>query len=158
MNTLGFGVNTQSAFFPPSPTSLDKKIISNRLYSFLNTCSLKKHLVFLQHTGRCHLFFTFQHLAGWLNLLSESHLMDLHDSQLHTKQPGSSFSSNLSLPLSLSPLISLTVRFALLFLECESWWLIISVFCHLPNLPACLKMKHGACKCLQVKRRCTQCS
>lgn len=70
--------------------SLWKKITSDRRYSSLDTCSLKKHLVFIQRTGRCHLFYvrsrTFQRLASWLDSPSESHLVHLYDSQLHGEE------------------------------------------------------------------------
>lgn len=121
----------------------DKKIISCRLYSFLDTCSLKKHLVFIQHTGRCRLFCmgfsTFQHLASWLGSaiwISPDESAQLPAAQQRGVFPPTSLATALAL-ISLSADFSFS-HFALLFLECESWWLIILVFCHLPNLSACL--------------------
>lgn len=72
----------QSIFFLTFPPV----VIIRGMYSSLDTGGIKKHLVFIQHIGRCHLFYmgfsTFQHLASWLNLLSGSHLMNPHNSQL----------------------------------------------------------------------------
>lgn len=60
-NTLVFyhiGIWCEHAFciFPAFSTASIKKIRSCRLNSFLDTCSLKKHFMFIQHMGRCHLF------------------------------------------------------------------------------------------------------
>lgn len=109
--------------------SLNRQIISTRLHCLLDICSLQKRFVFIQHVGRCHLFSvglsTFQHIASWLNLQSESHLTDLHSAQLHSREASLHqrtwqqvrLSSLLSLLISLSP-ISL---YCLLNAKVDDW-------------------------------------
>lgn len=131
--TLLFGANIHSASSPQLWQKISEDL-SCRLYFFLRTRGIMKHLVFIQHTERYHLFCvsfsTFQHLASRLTWWICTTPCCTAERLLF-----SSLATALAL---ISLALCFLFHFALLFLECESWWLIFLLFCHLSNLSACL--------------------
>ena len=123
--------------FHISPSDLDK-ILSCWLDSFHDTCSIMKHLVFIQHREGAfslHMGLSFQHLASRLDSLSEPHLMNLH--KLPPPAPQREFQQqSWQQPQheSVTPLISLSVISPRCYFKRESGRLITLVRCQLPNL------------------------